>query len=232
MAWYVGPTLLEHIESVETSASAAHEPFRMRVQSVSQTCPQFRGYCGTIVAGKVRPGDQLSVLPARRTVEVARIVMADGELDEAVAGQAVTLTFTQEVDISRGDVLAAPDAPTAVADQFSAHLVWMSEQPMLPGRSYLLRTGTVLVPAQVTELKHKINMDALEHVAAKHLDLNEIAVCNLALDRAIAFEPYAESRDLSGFHPDRRRDRRNSRLRHDRLPAAASREHPLAGSQA
>jgi bifunctional enzyme CysN/CysC len=171
----------------------------MPVQWVNRPNAQFRGYCGTIMSGSVRPGDRLAVLPASRTVEVARIVTFDGDLREAAAGQAVTLTFTQEVDISRGDVIAADDARRTVADQFSAHLVWMSEQPMLPERSYLLQIGTALVPAQVTELKYKVNVNTLEHLAAKHLDLNEIAFCNLALDRPIAFDPYAENRDLGGF---------------------------------
>jgi bifunctional enzyme CysN/CysC len=199
MPWYAGPTLLEQLESVAISPGTANKPFRMPVQWVNRSSPQSRGYCGTIIAGRVRPGDRLAVLPAGGTVEVARIVTFDGELDEGVAGQAVTLTLTEEVDISRGDVIAAHDARPAVADQFAAHVVWTSEQPMLPGRSYLLQAGTVLVPAQVTELKHKINVDTFEHLAAKHLELNEIAVCNLALDRAIVFDPCAENRDMGGF---------------------------------
>jgi bifunctional enzyme CysN/CysC len=199
MPWYAGPTLLEQLESVEISSGTAKKPFRMPVQSVNRSSSQLRAYSGTIVAGKVSPGDRLVVLPSGRTVEVARIVTFDGELDAGVAGQAVTLTLTQEVDISRGEVIAAHDARPAVADQFAAHLVWMSEQPMLPGRSYLLQAGTVLVPAQVTELKHKIDLNTFEHLAAKHLELNEIAMCNLALDRAIAFDPYAENRDMGRF---------------------------------
>jgi bifunctional enzyme CysN/CysC len=199
MPWYAGPTLIEHLETVEITSGAAEKPFRMPVQWVNRPNAQFRGYCGTIMSGSVRPGDRLAVLPAGRSAEVARIVTFDGDLQKATAGQAVTLTFTQEVDISRGDVIAADDARRTVADQFSAHLVWMSEQPMLPERSYLLQIGTALVPAQVTELKYKVNENTLEHLAAKHLDLNEIAFCNLALDRPIAFDPYAENRDLGGF---------------------------------
>ena len=199
MPWYRGSTLIEQLESVEIASSAAEKPFRMPVQWVNRPNAQFRGYCGTIVSGSVRPGDRLGVLPGGRTAQLARIVTFDRDLQEATAGQAVTLTFAEEVDISRGDVIAADDARCAVADQFSAHLVWMSEQPMLPERSYLLQTGTALVAAQVTELKHKINVNTGEHLAAKHLDLNEIAFCNLALDRAIAFNPYAENRDLGGF---------------------------------
>ena len=197
--WYRGATLIEHLETVDITSSASEKPFRMPVQWVNRPNSQLRGYCGTIVSGSVHPGDRMAVLPAGRTAEVARIVTFDGDLQEAAAGQAVTLTFSEEVDISRGDVIAADDARCAIADQFSAHVVWMSEQPMLPERSYLLQTGTALVPAQITELKYKINVNTREHLAAKHLDLNEIALCNVALDRAIAFDPYAENRDLGGF---------------------------------
>ena len=199
MPWYRGATLIEHLETVDITSSASEKPFRMPVQWVNRPNSQLRGYCGTIVSGSVRPGDRMAVLPAGSTAVVARIVTFDGDLQEAAAGQAVTLTFSEEVDISRGDVIAADDARCAIADQFSAHLVWMSEQPMLPERSYLLQTGTAFVPAQVTELKYKINVNTREHLAAKHLELNEIALCNVALDRAIAFEPYAENRDLGGF---------------------------------
>jgi bifunctional enzyme CysN/CysC len=197
--WYRGATLIEHLETVDITSSASEKPFRMPVQWVNRPNSQLRGYCGTIVSGSVHPGDRMAVLPAGRTAEVARIVTFDGDLQEAAAGQAVTLTFSEEVDISRGDVIATDDARCAIADQFSAHVVWMSEQPMLPERSYLLQTGTALVPAQITELKYKINVNTREHLAAKHLDLNEIALCNVALDRAIAFDPYAENRDLGGF---------------------------------
>jgi bifunctional enzyme CysN/CysC len=197
--WYRGATLIEHLETVDITSSASEKPFRMPVQWVNRPNSQLRGYCGTIVSGSVHPGDRMAVLPADRTAEVARIVSFDGDLQEAAAGQAVTLTFSEEIDITRGDVIAADDARCAIADQFSAHVVWMSEQPMLPERSYLLQTGTALVPAQITELKYKINVNTREHLAAKHLDLNEIALCNVALDRAIAFDPYAENRDLGGF---------------------------------
>ena len=194
-----GPTLIEHLETVEIASSASDKPFRMPIQWVNRPSSEFRGYCGNVVSGRVRPRDRLALVPAGKTVEVARIVTSGGDLDEAVAGQAVTLTLTEEVDVSRGDVLVAHDARPVIAQQFSAHIIWMNEQPMLPGRSYLLQTGTALVPAQVTELKHKMNVNTFEHVAAKHLDLNEIAVCNVALDRAIAFDPYVENRDMGAF---------------------------------
>ena len=199
MPWYDGPTLIEHLESVEILSGATDRPFRMPVQWVNRPNSQFRGYCGTLASGKVRRGDRLAVLPSGAAVVVARIVTRNGDLEEAVAGQAITLTLAEAVDISRGDVLAARDARPAVADQFSAHVIWMSEQPMLPGRSYLLQTGTALVPAQVTELKYKVSVNTLEQIAAKHLDLNEIGLCNIVVDRAIAFDPYAENRDMGGF---------------------------------
>jgi bifunctional enzyme CysN/CysC len=199
MPWYGGPTLIEHLESVEISGGASDWPFRMPIQWVNRPNSQFRGYCGSIASGSVRAGDRLALVPAGRTVEVARIITPVGDAGEAVAGQAVTLTLSEEVDVSRGDVLVSHDARPAVAEQFSAHVIWMSEQPMLPGRSYLLQAGTALMPAQVTELKHKVGVNTFEHVAAKHLDLNEIGFCNLALDRAIAFDPYAENREMGAF---------------------------------
>jgi bifunctional enzyme CysN/CysC len=199
MPWYGGPTLIEHLETVETSSDAIDRPFRMPVQWVNRPNSQFRGYCGTIASGKLRRGDRLAILPSGAAVTVTRIVTPDGDLEEAVAGQATTLTLAEAVDISRGDVLAAHGARPAVADQFSAHVIWMSEQPMLPGRSYLLQAGTALVPAQVTELKYKISVNTLEQIAAKHLDLNEIGLCNVVVDRAIVFDPYAENRDMGGF---------------------------------
>jgi bifunctional enzyme CysN/CysC len=199
MRWYDGPTLLEHLETVEISFGAAQQPFRMPVQWINRPDSQFRGYCGTVVSGKIRRGDRLAVLPSGVIAAVARIVTPAGDLEGASAGQAITLTLVEEIDVSRGDVLAAPDARPAVADQFSAHLIWMSEQQMLPGRSYFLQTGTALVPAQVTELKHKVSVNTLEQVAAKHLELNEIGVCNVVVDHAIAFDPYVENRDMGAF---------------------------------
>jgi bifunctional enzyme CysN/CysC len=199
MPWYRGPTLIEYLETVHVTSSAGERPFRMPVQWINRPNSQFRGYCGSIVSGRVRAGDRLVITPSGRTAEVARIVTADGDLEQAEVGEAVTLTLTEEIDVSRGDVFAAHDARPSIAEQFSAHVLWMGERPMLPGRSYLLRTGTALVPAQITELKHRLNVNTFEHVAAKHLDLNEIALCNLSLDRPIAFDPYAENRDMGSF---------------------------------
>jgi bifunctional enzyme CysN/CysC len=199
MPWYRGPTLLDHLESVEIASHAADKPFRMPVQWVNRPNGELRGCAGTIVSGKVRPGDRLVVCPSGRAVEVTRVVAFEKDVEEAQAGQAVTLALAEGVDISRGDVLAAHDARPAVADQFCAHVLWMSDQPMLPERSYLMQIGTAAVPAQVTQLKHRINVDTFEHAAAKHLDLNEIAVCNFAFDHAIAFDPYARNRNTGAF---------------------------------
>ena len=199
MPWYRGPTLIEHLENVQIASDAADKPFRMPVQRANRPDAQLRGCAGTIVSGKVRPGDRLVVCPSGRTVEVTGVVAFEKDVEEAQAGQAVMLALAERVDISRGDVLAAHDARPAVADQFCAHVLWMSEQLMLPERSYLMQIGTAAVPAQVTQLKHRINVDTFEHVAAKHLDLNEIAVCNFALDHAIAFDPYAQHRDMGAF---------------------------------
>ena len=199
MPWYDGPMLIEHLENVEISSDAASRPFRMPVQWLNRSSSQRSGYSGTIEAGRVRAGDRLALLPGGKLVDVHRIMTFEGDLTEGVARQTVTLTLAQDVDVSRGDMLAVADARPAVAEQFAAYLIWMGEQPMLPGRSYLLQAGTAVVGAQVTALKHKLSVTSLEHVAATHLECNEIAFCNIALDRAIAFDPYAENRKTGSF---------------------------------
>jgi bifunctional enzyme CysN/CysC len=199
IAWYGGPTLLGHLERVEVAPDAQAKPFRFPVQWVNRPNQDFRGFAGTIAGGVVRPGDPVAILPGGRTTTVARIVTMDGDLDKAVTGQAVTLVLADQVDASRGDVIAAAQARPAVADQFAAHIVWMSEHPLLPGRPYLLRTGTTAVGAQVTTLRHVVNINTLEHVAAKQLALNEVALCNLALDRPVPFDPYLENRVVGSF---------------------------------
>jgi len=198
-AWYQGPALLEHLEGVEVDAALSRAPFRLPVQWVNRPNADFRGFAGQIVSGVVRPGDRVRVLPSGREAHVARIVTADGDLEAAVAGQSVTLTLGSETDVSRGDVLAAGDAPPQVASQFEATLVWLHEEPMLQGRSYLMKAGTRTAQATISPLKHKVNVNTLEHAAAEKLELNDIGVCELELDRAIAFEPYAENRALGGF---------------------------------
>jgi bifunctional enzyme CysN/CysC len=198
--WYAGPSLMQHLETVEIDEDRLQRgPFRMPVQWVNRPNLDFRGFAGMIASGNVKPGDAIRVLPSGKTSTVARIVTQDGDLDRAVAGQSVTLTLATEIDCSRGDVIAIADQPPEVADQFETTLVWMAEEPLLPGRPYWLKIGTKLVSATVTEIKHKVNVNTLEEAAAKQLELNEIGVVNLSLDQAIAFEPYAANPDLGGF---------------------------------
>ena len=198
--WYLGPTLMEHLETVELDAVADQaKPFRMPVQWVNRPNLDFRGFCGLISTGVVAPGDAVRVLPSGRTSTVKSIITFDGELQSAVAGQAVTLTLADEVDCSRGDVIALAARPPEVADQFEATLVWMSEEALLPGRTYLMKLATQTVAATIQPPKYQVNVNTLEHLAAKTLELNAIGVANLSTDRPIVFEPYAESRDLGGF---------------------------------
>ena len=196
--WYSGPGLMDHLRTV-TLGEAAPGPLRMTVQGVSRPNADFRGVSGRILAGVARPGDAVRVMPSGVSATIKRIVTMDGDLDDASAGQSVTLTLAPDVDVSRGDLIAAVDAPPEVADQFEAHLVWMSERPLLPGRSYWLKLGATTVPARISDLKHKVNVDTGERLAAPTLNLNDIGLCTLALDAPVAFEPYDVNRDLGGF---------------------------------
>ncbi|MCJ7558528.1 MAG: sulfate adenylyltransferase subunit CysN [Gammaproteobacteria bacterium] len=197
--WYSGPTLMSHLENVEVFKSEIEKPFRLPVQWVNRPNLDFRGFSGTIVSGQVRPGDDIAVPSSGRTGRVKAIVTLDGDLDIAVAGQAVTLTLEDEIDISRGEVLSAPLARPDFADQFEAKLVWMHEDQLLPGRSYLLKTGSSSVPAQVSDLKYKINVNTLEHEPGKTLELNEVGMCNLSLSKPVSFDPYRDNRATGGF---------------------------------
>jgi bifunctional enzyme CysN/CysC len=200
MPWHGGPTLLEYLETIEIDEDRLQAgPLRMPVQWVNRPEPDFRGFTGTVVSGVVRPGDAVVVQPSGGRSRVARIVTYDGDLQCAVAGQSVTLTLTDEIDVSRGEVIASPDAPARVGEQFEASIVWMAEEPLLRGRSYVMRAGTSTVAATVSPLKYKLDIERFEHLAAEQLELNEIGVCELELDRPIAFDPYAESRDMGGF---------------------------------
>ncbi|MDP8985955.1 MAG: sulfate adenylyltransferase subunit CysN [Pseudomonadota bacterium] len=200
MPWYTGPTLIEHLETVELDVNADQaKPFRMPVQWVNRPNHEFRGFAGLIAAGLVRPGDAIRVLPSGRETTISRIASMDGDLDEAVAGQAVTLCFQDEIDCSRGDVIARADSPPEAADQFEATIVWMSDDAMLPGRPYWLKLATQTVTAQIQTPKYQVNVNTLEHLAAKTLELNAIGVANFSTDRPLVFEPYAQSRDLGGF---------------------------------
>ena len=198
-AWYDGPTLMEFLETVEIAAAAADLPFRLPVQWVNRPNLDFRGFAGTITAGTIRPGDEVVVSASGQKSRVRRIVTFDGDLPEAAAGQAVTLTLTDEIDISRGDLLVAATARPACADQFEAHLVWMQDEPLLINRDYLLKIGATTVPVQVSELKHKINVNTLEEEGGKTLSLNEIGVCLVSASKAITFDPYRENRAGGAF---------------------------------
>jgi bifunctional enzyme CysN/CysC len=197
--WYAGPTLMEHLETVPVDDQLSKGEFRLPVQWVNRPNLDFRGFAGLIAAGTVRPGDKVRVSPSGQTSTVDRIVTKDGDLDLAIAGQSVTLTLKDEIDCSRGDVLSSADSPPEVADQFETTIVWMAEEPLLPGRQYWLKIGTKLVSAQIAEPKYKVNVNTLEQLAAKQLELNEIGVANISLDRPIAFDPYTQNRDTGGF---------------------------------
>ena len=198
--WFAGTPLIEHLETVALDGvSAQAQPFRMPVQWVNRPNLDFRGFSGLIAAGAIRPGDAVRVLPSGKTSTVARIVTLDGDLDRAVAGQSVTICLADEVDCSRGDVIAAADAPPESADQFEATIVWMDDQPLQVGRGYWLKLGTQTVSATVRAPKYTVNVNTMEHLAAKTLDLNAIGVAELGTDRPIVFEHYADSRTLGGF---------------------------------
>ncbi|WP_017670784.1 sulfate adenylyltransferase subunit CysN [Blastomonas sp. AAP53] len=198
--WYSGPTLIDHLETVEVLSSLdADKPFRLPVQWVNRPNLDFRGFSGLISTGSVKPGDTVRVLPSGKTSTVSRIVTLDGDLDEAVAGQSVTLTLADEIDCSRGDVIATADNPPQAADQFEATIVWMDDDAMLVGRSYWLKLGTQTVSVTVQQPKYTINVNTLEQLAAKTLELNAIGVAEIATDKPIVFEPYAQNRALGGF---------------------------------
>jgi bifunctional enzyme CysN/CysC len=200
MPWYAGPTLIEHLETVEVDAEADRaKPFRLPVQWVNRPNLDFRGFAGLIAGGAVRPGDAVRVLPSGKTSSIARIVTFDGDLNEAVAGQSVTLCLADEIDCSRGDVIAAADAPPQVADQFEATIVWMADEAMLPGRSYWLKLATQTVGVTVQAPKYQINVNTLEHLAARTLELNAIGVATLATDRPVVFDRYEDNHQLGGF---------------------------------
>ncbi|WP_096701993.1 sulfate adenylyltransferase subunit CysN [Magnetospirillum sp. 15-1] len=199
MAWYTGQTLLHFMETVRVERHPQGAGLRMPVQWVCRPNQDFRGYAGTIASGRVAPGMAVTIEPGGRASRVESIVTHDGVLTGAGAGQAVILTLTDDVDVSRGDVIAAADDRPASSDQFAAHLVWMSERPLLPERSYLMRIGNQTAGFQVSHIKYRLNVNTLEHTAATRLDLNDVAVCNIALDRQVVFEPYGVDRSLGGF---------------------------------
>ena len=198
--WHSGPTLVEHLETVEVnSARDAEKPFRMPVQWVNRPNLDFRGFSGLIATGSVKPGDAIRVLPSGKTSTVTKVVTMDGDLDEALAGQSVTVCFADEIDCSRGDVIATGDNPPQAADQFESTIVWLNDEPLHVGRAYWLKLGTQTVSVTVHQPKFAVNVNTMEHIAVKTLDLNAIGVAEIVTDKAIVFEPYAENRALGGF---------------------------------
>jgi len=199
MHWYHGPTLLAHLETVDVSRAERERPFRFPVQYVNRPHLDFRGYAGTVSSGRVARGDEVVIHPSGKRVHVARIVTADGDLDAAQEGDAVTLTFAEEVDISRGDIITHVEGAPSVADQMAARIIWFDEEPMLPGRAYTLKCGAQTTAATILNLKYKLNVDNLDHVAGKTLELNEVGSCNLSTTRPLVFDSYAENTDTGSF---------------------------------
>ena len=200
MPWFHGPTLMGFLETVPLELNTAlTSPFRMPVQWVNRPNQNFRGYAGTIASGIVNIGDSVRIQPSGKETTIASIVTQEGELQSAITGQAVTFTLAEEIDISRGDMLSSPKEPARVADQFEAHLVWMNEEPLYPGRSYWLKCGTQLVNASITRIKHQININTLDRIPAEFLELNSVSVCNLKTDRNIVFDPYVENHSTGSF---------------------------------
>jgi len=197
--WYRGPSLLEHLESVPVADDALARPFRMPVQWINRSHADFRSVAGTVASGDIRPGDSVVVAGSGRLSTVRAIVTADGELPRASAGEAVTLVLADDIDVSRGDVLAAPTARPEVSDHFAAHVIWMSEVPLFPGRPYLLKIGARTVTASVTEIRHRIDVGTFQKLAARTLGLNEIGVVNIATQQPVAFDPFAAVPQTGAF---------------------------------
>lgn len=199
MPWYDGPTLLGALEGISVTDTVENAPFRLPVQWVNRPNLNFRGFSGTVASGKIAVGDDIAVMPSGRTSTVTGILDQDGDAKEAETGEAVTITLADEIDISRGDVISTAEQPAQITDQFAAHMIWMTDEPMYPGRPYLMKIGSATVSATVTEIKHAINVNSLEHNSAKELELNMVAFCNFSLDRAIAYDPYAENQRTGAF---------------------------------
>ena len=200
MPWFHGTTLMGFLETVPIEQDRLSKlAFRMPVQWVNRPNQDFRGFSGTVASGTVQAGQRIRVQPSGREVDIARIVTQDGDLAQAAAGQAITITLAEEVDASRGDMFSTAQAPATVADQFQAHVVWMAQDPLMPGRNYWLKCGTQIVNASITKIKHQINVNTLEHIAAEKLELNAVAECNLATDKPLVFDSYADNSGTGGF---------------------------------
>ena len=199
MNWYRGSTLMQYLETIEVESDTQSKPLRMPVQWVNRPNLDFRGFSGQVATGIVKPGDEIKVLPSGKLSKVERIVTHDGDMDEAVAGESVTLTLTDEIDVSRGDMLVSAKEPAGLADQFQARLLWMSDEPMLPGRPYLMKLQGRTATVDIAKPRYKVNVNTMEELAADTLGLNEIGVCNVSLDRQIPFDPYDENRETGCF---------------------------------
>jgi bifunctional enzyme CysN/CysC len=199
MPWHQGPSLLMQLEAVDTMGDHKSAPFRLPVQRINRADGEFRGYSGTIASGKIHTGDEITVSPSLKHSRIARILGTDGDLDAAEAGDVVTVTLTDEVDTGRGDIIGGADQPAQVSDQLRVRLLWMDTEPMLPGRTYEIKIGTRSTSAAVSDLRYAVNVDTMDHVAAQTLTLNDIGVCNLSLDTAVAFDPYEENRETGSF---------------------------------
>jgi bifunctional enzyme CysN/CysC len=197
--WYCGPTLLERLESVEVAREDSAKPFRFPVQLVNRPNPEFRGYAGTLVSGRIQVGDPIMVAASGHSSRVKEIITRGGSIAMAEAGEAVTITLADEIDIARGDILASPTAGPEVSDQIAAHVIWMGEEPMVPGRSYLARIGTKTTPMTITALKYRIDVSTREHLAARTLGLNDLAFCNISTAVPVAFDPYEQNRATGSF---------------------------------
>ena len=199
MSWYSGPALVPYLETIDVAEDRTAQTFRFPVQWVNRPDLDFRGFSGTVASGSIAVGDDVLIASSRKPAVIKRIVTMDGDLDQAVAGQAVTLVLDREVDVSRGDVLTRPGETPEFSNQFQARLIWMSEESAFPGRSYLLKVGSQIVPATITDLKFRTNVNTLEHTAATKIDLNEVATVTIATDKPIAFDAYAANALTGGF---------------------------------
>jgi bifunctional enzyme CysN/CysC len=197
--WYDGQTLLQHLETADVASDLSTRPFRFPVQWVNRPNLDFRGFAGTVASGQVKVGDDVVVAATGAMAKIARVVAFDGDRDRALPGEAVTLTLASEIDVTRGDLLTHPDSRPECVDQLAAHILWMSDDELLPGRSYLMRVGTAETPASITTLKHKIDVNTLEHSSGRTLALNEIGLCNISTTRPVAFDPYSENRRTGSF---------------------------------
>ena len=197
--WYQGPTLLDYLETIDGESETDEKPFRFPVQWVNRSSPDFRGYAGTVVSGHIRAGDPVIVAASGQSSRVKELLAYEGPRPSAEAGDAITITLADEIDIARGDLLVGPMSGPEVSDQFAAHIIWMSDQALIPGRSYLARIGTRTTPITVTGIRYKIDVNTREHLATHTLGLNDIAFCNLATGAPVAFDPYQQNRKTGSF---------------------------------